>query len=247
MRTRLCTMLVVTALVLGNTTRADESTVAESLIPFDALTVSNRFLVRGVTDHYTLRREYSAQRFTGRAEIFEYLLENMEVSCALAQQTGLISYRATRDSQGRLFADDTRGAAGFLLPVYSRNGKHAFYVEGTQRGVFLVRGRGVAIVDYRPASTAQLEYTGGIFVKVDNAVLAALAQLFSIFLRGTVDSHFQHVIRHPILLTTKAAEDPEGLLKQIGLMPEVDQKLMAPFAELLRTPTNADKVTSVSP
>jgi hypothetical protein len=224
---------------------ADDDTEATRLIPFDSMTTSNRALVQGVTDHYTLRREYAAQKFKGKVAVFEYLLDHMDACSALAQKLGLITYRATRAADGRLHADDHEGATGYLLNVYGRDnkpavaGKRVIYVEGTQHGVFDVLGRGVAVVDYSQKTPDTIEYARAAFVKVDNVVLAALAQLFSVFLRGTVDSHFTHVIRNPVVLSEKALVEPQKLLEEIVRMPAADQELLAPFAALVQSNSTA--------
>ncbi|HUJ11935.1 MAG TPA: hypothetical protein VL171_18140 [Verrucomicrobiae bacterium] len=205
------------------------------------MTASNRALVRAVTDHYTLRREYPAQEFRGRTAVFAYLLDHMESCSMLAQKLGLITYRATRTADGRLYADDHEGATGYLLTAYARDdkpsspGKRVVYVEGTQHGLFDVGGRGVAVVDYRQKTPDKIEYTRAAFVKVDNVVLAALAQLFSVFLRGTVDSHFTHVLRNPVMLSEKAATKPQKLLDTIARMSAEDQKSLATFTTLVRS------------
>jgi hypothetical protein len=219
----------------------DNDTEATRLIPFDSMTASNRALVQGVTDHYTLRREYATQEFKGKVAVFEYLLDHMDACSALAQKLGLITYRATRAADGRLYADDHEGATGYLVNVHARDskpavaGKRVIYVEGTQHGMFDVLGRGVAVVDYSQKTPGTIEYTRAAFVKVDNVVLAALAQLFSVFLRGTVDSHFTHVIRNPVVLSEKALVEPQKLLEEIARMPAVDQELLASFAALVRS------------
>jgi hypothetical protein len=78
-----------------------------------------------------------------------------------------------------------------------------------------------------------------VFVKVDNVVLAALAQLFEVFLRGTVDRHFAHVIRNPVILSQQAQQDPQKLLDQIGRLPVADRQLSAPFTALVRSNASA--------
>jgi hypothetical protein len=214
---------------------ASDETAASQLIPFNAITGTNLALVRGVTDHYTLRREYPAEKFKASLAVFEYLLDHMEACSVLAQMTGLTQYRATLDAEGRLRADDRAGAAGYILNVYAGTGKRVLYVEGAEHGLFDVCGRGLAIVDYHAAAGGRIEYTRAVFVKVDNVVLAALAQLFSVFLRGTVDSHFTHVIRNPVILSQQAQADPQKLVAQIGHLPATDQRLVAPFAALVRS------------
>ena len=186
-------------------------------------------------DHFTLHCDYTAEVFRARIPVFEYLFDHMESCSALAQKEGLITYRATRDAENRLHADDHDGAAGYMLTVYAGDGKRVIYVAGTQHGLFDASGRGVAVVDYHAKAGDEIEYTRAAFVKVDNVVLATMAQMFSIFLHGTVDKHFAKVIRNPVVLSEKAQSDPQNLLYQISQMAAADQQLMAPFVELVRS------------
>lgn len=213
--------------------QASDETTASMLIPFQAINGTNLTLVRGVTDHYTLRQVYPPEEFAASVTVFEYLFDHMDACSVLAQMAGLTQYTATLDADGRLLADDHEGAAGYIRKVYAAAGKRVLYVEGTEHGGFDVRGRGVAVVDYHVKDGDRIEYTRAVFVKVDNVVLAALAQLFSIFLRGTVDSHFSHVIRNPVVLSQQARTDPQKLLAEIDRLPAADRRLVAPFADLV--------------
>ena len=114
MRQVVCSLILPLALLGTGVVRAENDTVATHLIPFASMTATNRALVQEVTDHYTLRREHSAQEFKGSVSVFEYLLDHMEACSALAQKLGLITYRATRAADGRLYADDRGGATGYL-------------------------------------------------------------------------------------------------------------------------------------
>jgi hypothetical protein len=219
--------------------QASDETTASKLVPFNAMTGTNLVLVRGVTDHYTLRREYPPEEFKASVAVFEYLFDHMDACSVLAQMAGLTKYTASFDAEGRLRADDHAGATGYILNVYAGAGKRVLYVEGTEHGGFDVRGRGVAVVDYRARERGGIEYTRAVFVKVDNVVLAALAQLFSVFLRGTVDSHFTHVIRNPVILSQQAQADPQKLLGQIEQLPMADQQRLATFAALVRSNASA--------
>ena len=216
----------------------DETNVAARWIPFDSLSTSNRALVRSVTDHYTLRRVYGAREFKARKPHLDFLMDHMDACSVLAENLGMIQYRAIRDAQGRIFADDQKGSKGYLTLAYSRGGKRVYHVQGTERGAFFVSGRGVAIIDYAQVNTNTIRYTGAMFVKVDNVVIAALAQLFEAFVKSTIDRHFNHVMRHPIKLSELALSDPQLLRDKISLMPEIDRALLAPFATLLSSATN---------
>jgi hypothetical protein len=209
---------------------------AAALIPFDAMTETNRLLVRGVTDHYTLRREYAVTEFTARLGPLEFLVDHMDACSVLAQSVGLIRYRATRDGDDRIVADDHEGAAGYILETLRHGGKRVYYLAGSERGLFDVSGRAVAVVEFSQPKPDTIDYTGAMFIKVDNIVMAALTQLFSLFLRSTVDDHYQHVLGNPIVLSQIAYKDPRSLLTRIEAMPPADRQLLAPFAELLRSP-----------
>jgi hypothetical protein len=212
--------------------------VAATLIPFSSLSPTNRALVHSVTDHYTLRREYDAREFKARKQHVDYLMDHLDACSVLAETVGLIQYRTTLDAQGRFFADNHEGARGYIVETYSSDGKRIYFVHGTEQGVFKVEGRGVAVIDYSQTNTNTIRYTGAMFVKVDNVVIAALAQLFGVFVRGTVDHHFDHVLHHPITLSEMALSDPQFLLNKIRESPEPDRTLLAPFAELLAWDTN---------
>ena len=240
-------------ILCATSVRAEEA-VAARLIPFDSLTATNRALAHEVTDHFTLHCDYTAEVFKARIPVFEYLFDHMDSCSALAQKVGLITYRTTRDAEGRLYADDHDGAAGYMVNVYQADGKRVIYVAGTQHGLFDASGRGLAVVDYHAKTGAQslglpdeIEYTRAAFVKVDNVILATMAQMFSVFLRGTVDKHFAKVIRNPVQLSEKAQADPQKLLDEIGQMAAADQQLMAPFAALVRSNASVRLVESNRP
>jgi hypothetical protein len=214
---------------------AQETNIAATLIPFEAMTETNRLLVQGVTDHYTLRREYGVTEFAARREPLEFLVDHMDACSVLAQSVGLIRYRATRDGQDRIVADDHEGAAGYILETLRHGGKRVYYLSGSERGLFEVSGRAVAVVEFSQPKPGTIDYTGAMFIKVDNVVMAALTQLFSLFLRSTVDQHYEHVLGNPIVLSQMAYRDPQSLLTRIAAMPPADRELLAPFAALLRS------------
>jgi hypothetical protein len=133
MRRRSILVFSVLGLAPVGLARAGDETAASRLIQFKDLTEKNRVLLHGVTDHYTLRREYPVREVHASYPVFECLLDHMEACAVLAQMTGLSKYRARLDDQGRLWADNHAGAAGYLIGVYAGEGKRVLYVEGTHR------------------------------------------------------------------------------------------------------------------
>ena len=202
-------------------------------VPLTAMTRENHALVQPVAEHHNLRRQYAARWFRGRPEHFEFLMDHMVACSVLAQALGLIAYRAAEETPGRLFADDGAGAQGYLQQVYRAPGKRIYFVEGTQRGRLSAWGRGVVVVRYAPCAPDAIEYSGSMYVKNDNRVAAALAEMCFMFVGGTVDRHFDHVMWQPITLSGLALDDPARLRHCIERMSAEDRQLLAPLLKTL--------------
>ncbi len=188
-------------------------------LPWDELTADQQALVRGVTEHVTLQRVYKPRQFTGQMAHFDFLMRDMVACSALARQLGLIQYQAEIDEAGRVWADNREGSRGYMQRLWARDGRYLYYVAGSERGLFEAHGRGVALIESRPVGPQRLEYRAHLFVRVDNVVLAALAKLFQIFLGGSVDRNFAHVMRHPVTITELAAADPARVRAAIARLP----------------------------
>jgi hypothetical protein len=203
-------------------------------VPLAAMTAEDRALVRPVVERPTLRRHYAPRTFRGRPEVFEFLMDDIVACSILSESLGLISYRAEEERPGRAVADDREGARGILQQVYCVEGERIYYVEGVQRGVFQARGRGVVVVTFSQTGPDTIEYSGRMFVKIDNRVLATLAQAFFVFVRGMVDRHFDHVMSQPIHLSRLALDDPDTLRECIEQLAAEDHRRLAPLPERLR-------------
>ena len=207
---------------------------AESVqIPLELMTPANQLLVRPVTTHYTLHRQYAPRRFTGQLADFEFLMDNLGACSILAEQAGMLDYRPILLPDGRLAADNHTDVAGWLLPVFCGANQRIYYVEGAQRGVVTARGRGVVVVDFRQVTPTEIEYSGQLFVRTDNPVAAALAHVFYIFLRQAVDQNFELVMRQPILFTRMAAKQPAVLHQLIQQLAAEDYRLLFAFDQRL--------------
>jgi len=198
-------------------------------VPLELLTPANQELVRPVTAHFTLHRQYPPRRFTGHLADFEFLMDHLEVCSMLAQQAGMLEYRPIMQPDGRLVADNHADVDGWLLPVFCGLNRRIYYVEGAQRGVVTARGRGVVVVDFQQVTPTEIEYSGQLFVRADNPVAAALAHVFYIFLRHAVDQNFELVMRQPILFTRMAAKQPAVLRQLIQLLAGEDYRFLVGF------------------
>ncbi len=233
MRTASSIALVMVAGLLGGALWADPGTPAEDAIPFGSLTETNRALVKGVTDHYTLRRPYASQTLTVTLPQLEWMLDNLHPTWSLARELGL-KVRATKpDEQGRLWNVDGDGSKGYITPVYRAPGKRVYYMEGSQKKVWTVHGRGVVVINYEAAQPGKVKVSGAQFVRVDNAMMAAITQLCGPLLCGMVDKVYLEFIEPLGRLGALAANDPTQLRGAMQRLPKPAAEGLQGLAELL--------------
>lgn len=202
---------------------------AEPALPLAELAAAERALVSGVTESVTLQRAYKPTEFAGRMAHFDFLMRDMVACSALARQLGLIEYQAVADEAGRVWADNREGSRGFMQRLYARDGRYVYYVAGSDRGIFEAHGRGVALIEARERAADRLEYQAHLWVRVDNKVLAVLAKVFQIFLGGSVDKNFAHVMRHPVAITELTATQPDRVRAAIERLAAEQRALFADF------------------
>jgi hypothetical protein len=208
--------------------------LAAALVPLSSMTESNRALVQPVIEQSTLRRDYPAKTFRGHREQFEFLMDHFAACSALSEALGLIRYRVVEDDPDRVVGDDGEGGRGHIQQVYCAEGQRIYYVDGSQQGVLQAHGSGVVVVQFTQATPDTIEYTGQMLVKIDNPVVATLAQVFFVFVKSAVDWHFNHVISQPVNLSGFALDDPSMIRDCVERMPAEDYRRLAPFVEPLR-------------
>jgi hypothetical protein len=234
---RLCSRLLMVIFIGASIrARAEPPSAAERQIPFAELSVTDSMLVHGVTDHYTLRREYATRSTEVDALSFVYLLDHPYECAVLAQHCGLIKIRLRIDDDGAIVLRGANGEShGRFVRILMTPSKRIYYFNGSTTGAIKAEGRGVAVLNFSLPWAGQIDYSGALFVKVDNARLNFLAQTFGIFLRRNLDRSYHEVIRTPLTLSVRALQDRDALLEKIDEMTAVDRVLMAEYVALLRS------------
>lgn len=234
--------IISAALLLSATvTSANPGTAAQEAIPFSSLTASNRALVQGVTDHYTLRRVYPVREFTGQPAHLEWLFDNLHATWALASACGLPARVTKLDEQGRMWTDDGDGSKGYFTAVHQAPGKRVYYMEGSQQKICTVRGRGVIVIDYVATPTNTVRCSGGQFIRVDQVFMAALTQIFRPFLTGMVDSTYKELLDPLRQLTELAVTQPAKLREIMRSRPAAEQRQWEGLERLLAPPPPAPR------
>ena len=210
----------------------------ESLIPFDKLDAAARARVRQVVPGYTLYRNIRRPGLTvhARYDIFEYLMSHLGQSSIVAQSLKFTNYRMERQSDGSYFADDHKGAAGYLRPLRVAPGERLFFCEGVDKGAAQQSGRAILLFHYRESQPGVLKCDLHGFVKVDGAMQRFCAVLFLPFIAGAVDRDLFEVVDEPMRVAEEATAHPAKVLKLMDSLPPEDAAKLKEFRALLAGP-----------
>jgi hypothetical protein len=227
---------IIALLLTASVHAAPAPTAAQEAIPFDSLSETNRTLVKAVTDHYTMRRQYAAQEFTGKPAILEWMLDHLHETWILARALDLKARSTRRDEQGRLWTDGGDGSVGYVVLLHQMPGKRIYLMAGSQKKVCNVQGRGIIVVNYQAPKADVVQCDGAQFIRVDNVMMAALTSLFGPFLTGMVDQVYREMMGPITILNALAVTDPAKLRDAIQKLPPEDAALFQDLLKLLDAP-----------
>ncbi|MBM3890029.1 MAG: hypothetical protein FJ388_13010 [Verrucomicrobia bacterium] len=234
MRTYWPTALLTTALT-AQALPALASAKPESLIPLDRLDAAARARVGKVVPGYTFYRQVRVARdtFTARFDLFEYLINHLDQSSIVAQPLKIVQYRSQRTADGGYWADNRKGAVGYLWPLYAAPGERLYFAQGSDRAGKPVAGCAVVVVRYREQSPGVITCEMHAFVRVERWIQRLLARIFLPLVTGTVDRRFSEVLEVPVLVSEQATADPAKVIGVIDALPPEDRAMLQQFRRLL--------------
>jgi len=207
----------------------------ESLIPFNKLDAAAQARVRQVVPGYTFYRKVRLPKPTVRAryDIFEYLINHLDQCSIVAQLLKIVEYRSERRPDGSYYADNRKGAAGYLWPLLAAPGERLYLAQGADKKGEPVSGSAVVLFRYRKAQPGVLECELHGFVKVDSWMQRLCALFFLPFITTTVDNRFGEVVDVPVQVSEIATADPAKVLKLLDTLSPEDAAKMKEFRALL--------------
>ncbi|OHE81566.1 MAG: hypothetical protein A2107_07175 [Verrucomicrobia bacterium GWF2_62_7] len=210
----------------------------ESLIPFDKLDAATQARVRQVVPGHTFYRKVRLPKPTvhARYDVFEYLINHLDQCSVAAQLLKIVIYRSERRPDGSYFADDRKGAAGYLWPLLDTAGERLYFAQGVDKRGERVSGSAVILFRYREKQPGVIECELHGFVKVDSWMQRICALLFLPFITSTVDQRFGEVVNVPVQVSETATADPAKMLKLLDTLSPEDAAMMKEFRALVAKP-----------
>ncbi|MCX6908846.1 MAG: hypothetical protein NTY01_12490, partial [Verrucomicrobia bacterium] len=210
----------------------------ESLIPFDKLDAAMQARVRQVVPGHTFYRKVILPKPTvcARYDVFEYLINHLDQCSVAAQLLKIVKYRSERRPDGSYFADDRKGAAGYLWPLLDTPGERLYFAQGVDKRGERVSGSAVILFRYREKQPGVVECELHGFVKVDSWMQRICALLFLPFITSTVDQRFGEVVNVPVQVSETATDDSAKMLKLLDTLSPEDAAMMKEFRALVAKP-----------
>jgi hypothetical protein len=207
----------------------------ESLIPFNKLDAAAQARVRQVVPGHTFYRNVRLPKPTvhARYDVFEYLINHLDQCSVAAQLLKVVKYRSERRPDGSYFADDRKGAAGYLWPLLDTPGERLYFAQGVDKRGERVSGSAVILFRYREKQPGVIECELHGFVKVDSWMQRICALLFLPFIASTVDKRFGEVVDVPVQVSETATADPARVVKLLDTLPPADAAMLKEFRALL--------------
>lgn len=207
----------------------------ESLIPFDKLDAATQARVRQVVPGHTFYRNVRLPKPTvhARYDVFEYLINHLDQCSIVAQLLKIVVYRSERRPDGSYFADNRKGAAGYLWPLLDAPGERLYFAQGVDKRGERVSGSAVILFRYREKQPDVIECELHGFVKVDSWMQRICALLFLPFITSTVDKRFGEVVDVPVQVGETATADPTKVLKLLDTLSPEDAAKLKEFRALL--------------
>lgn len=229
---------VIATLLLGAATAL--AAMPSVVLPED-LPHADGVELRRVVLGATVSTHVNGQSFVARRQVLEFLLDHPEFTTQLARALDLGSYRVWREPDG-LWIHDGGGVVGRFRVVYAAGSRRVVHVRGRYDGRFVPTIHGEVVVDFeyalQPAANGKSVITPAVsgFVKIDNAVVNALARLFHGVATRRAEETASRIVRDFARATQMIEEQPARVHAEVGRHPETSRRDLEEFRRLLKLP-----------
>ena len=161
--------------------------------------------------------------------VYDFMLDHMTLSSALARTLGLAGYRITPAGPSAFQGDDGQGSEGLITLLYQDTTRRVYHMQGRHHGLVipLIRGEAVILLDYHVTMGAdgreQVETRITIYSRIDNPVIAELVKIFQPLLRKVVNDKLAQGFLVVHSLGELMAADPEQVFRQAEALPDADK------------------------
>lgn len=171
--------------------------------------------------------------------VYDFMLDHMVLSSALARKLGLVDYRITHVGPAAFHGNDNAGSEGVITLLYRDSTRRVYHMQGHHHGRIIpqITGEAVILMDYHVKAGAdgreQVETRIMSYSRIDNPVIAVLVKIFQPFLRSVVNDKLSQGFLAVHTLGELMAVDPERVYRQAESVSDADKADMEALRALL--------------
>ena len=211
----------------------------EVILPLDKMDRPALCRMAPVLNDYTTHRRIPSFQTPIPKPVYDFMLDHMVLSSALARRLGLAEYRITRAGPTAFHGDDNQGSEGVITLLYRDTTRRVYHMKGSHHGKIIpqITGEAVILMNYHVKVGAdgreQVETRIATYSKIDNPVIATLVKVFQPFLRSVVNDKLTQgflAVHSPEALM---AADPLLVYRQAEAVSDADNADMEALRALL--------------
>ena len=211
----------------------------EVVFPFEKMDRPSRCLVAPIINDSTTHRILPPYSTPIPKPVYDFMLDHMVLSSALARKLGLVDYRITHVGPAVFHGNDNAGSEGLITLLYQDTTRRVYHMKGSHHGkvVPLITGEAVILLTYHGKAGAdgreQIETRITTYSRVDNPVIATLVKVFQPFLRSVVNDKLAQGFLAVHSLGELMAAEPELVFRQAEAVTDADKADMEALKALL--------------
>ncbi|TAL12064.1 MAG: hypothetical protein EPO02_02890 [Nitrospirae bacterium] len=182
-----------------------------------------------VVNDYTTHRILPPYATPIPKPVYDFMLDHMVLSSALARKLELADYRIARVGPAAFHGDDNAGSEGVITLLYRDTTRRVYHMKGSHRGKIIpeITGEAIILLSYHVKAGAdgreQIETRITTYSRLDNPVIATLVKVFHPLLRRVVNDKLAQGFFAVHRLGELMATDPELVSRQAETVPDADQ------------------------
>lgn len=211
----------------------------EAVFPLEKMDRPALCLMAPVVNDYTTHRSMPPYSTPIPKAVYDFMLDHMVLSSALARKLGLAEYRVMRVGSASFQGDDGQGSEGLITLLYQGTTQRVYHMKGNHHGkvIPLITGEAVILMNYHVRIGAdgreQVETRITTYSRIDNPVIAALVKVFQPLLRIVVNDKLAQGFLTVHSLGELMAADPEQVYRQAEAVSDADKADMEALRALL--------------
>ncbi len=217
--------------------RVDDPDVS---FPFEKLDRAALCRAAPIINEHTTHRIMPSFSTPVSKPMYDFMLDHMVLSSALARGLGLAKYRIAHAGTDSFQGDDGDGSEGLITLLYRDPGRRVYHMQGGHHGkvIPLITGEAIILIENRAKDGEQgrgeIETRITTYSKIDNSVIAALVKVFQPLLRSVVNDKLAQGFLVVHQLGERMAADPEEVYRQAEAIPEADKADIEALKALLK-------------